>query len=280
MTTTEVAGTVAVGYDGRPQGDVALAWAVHYAGRSGRPVTVVHACGLPVGYAGTADGAALTANRQDLHLAGRRVLDAGCARARELDPTVEVREHLVVEEPRVVLADVAAAGAHLLVVGTRGHGRLVSYLLGSVSEGTSAVATCPVVVAREPEVPDRHSLYFGKVVVGVDGAGSSEAALREAFELASLEGRALMVLHARDDQGRRHDLPPGFAEKYPDVPVSVHEIDADPRWVLVDASRHAHLVAVGSRGLGDTEALVRGSVSRYLIEHAHGPVMVAHPGPR
>jgi nucleotide-binding universal stress UspA family protein len=280
MTTTEVAGTVAVGYDGRPQSDVALAWAVRYASRSGRPVTVVHACGLPAGYAGTADGAALTANRADLELAGRRVLDAGRARARELDPDVEVRAHLDVEEPREVLADVAASGAHLLVVGTRGHGRLVSYLLGSVSEGASASATCPVVVAREPEVPDRHSLYFGKVVVGVDAADTSEGALREAFELAALEGRSLMVLHARDGRGRWHDLPPGFAEKYPDVPVSVHEIEADPRWVLVDASRHAHLIAVGSRGLGDTAALVRGSVSRYVIEHAHGPVLVVRPGPR
>jgi nucleotide-binding universal stress UspA family protein len=277
MTTTEFAGTVAVGYDGRPPSEVALDWAVRYAARTGRAVTVVHACGLPAGYAGTADGALLTGNRPDLAAAGRRALDAGCARARELDPAVEVRDHLAVEEPRVVLADVAASGAHMLVVGTRGHGRLVSYLLGSVSEGTAAAATCPVVVAREPEVPDRHSLYYGKVVVGVDAADTSEGALREAFELASVEGRSLMVLHARDDRGRWHQLPAGFAEKYPDVPVSLHEIEADPRWVLVDASRHAHLVAVGSRGLGDTEALVRGSVSRYVIEHAHGPVLVARP---
>jgi nucleotide-binding universal stress UspA family protein len=240
----------------------------------------VHACGLPAGYTGTADAAVLTANREDVEVAGRRVLDAGCARARELDPGVEVREHLAVEEARAVLADVAASGAHLMVVGTRGHGRLVSYLLGSVSEGTSATATCPVVVAREHEVPDRHSLYFGKIVVGVDAADTAEGALREAFELAALEGRALMILHARDGRGRRHDLPAGFTEKFPDVPVSVHEIEADPRWVLVDASRHAHLVAVGSRGLGDTEALMRGSVSRYVIEHAHGPVLVARSSAR
>jgi nucleotide-binding universal stress UspA family protein len=32
---------------------------------------------------------------------------------------------------------------------------------------------------------------------------------------------------------------------------------------------------VGSRGRGDTEAFIRGSVSRYVLEHAHGPVLVA-----
>jgi nucleotide-binding universal stress UspA family protein len=60
----------------------------------------------------------------------------------------------------------------------------------------------------------------------------------------------------------------------------VHVYEAGAVVVVVDASRHAHLVAVGSRGLGDTEALVRGSVSRYVIEHAHGPVLVARAGPR
>ena len=55
----------------------------------------------------------------------------------------------------------------------------------------------------------------------------------------------------------------------------LHQVETDPRWALVDASRHAYLVAVGTRGRGDTAALVLGSVSRYVVEHAHGPVMIA-----
>ena len=295
MTTTDVRGTIAVGYDGRPHSDVALEWAVHHAATVHRPVTIVHASGLPPGYTGTADGATLTANRQDIRQRGQAVLAVGRDLATQVDARVRVQEQLVVGEPREVLAEVAAAGAHLLVLGTHGHGRVVAYLLGSVSEAASVASACPLVVAREHEVPDRHSDYFDAVVVGLDGTEESDAVLDEAFGMASFLGRPLAVLHASDDTARWLDpgerrlrdeteeerrlgvseALAGFAERFPDVPVSLHHVESDPRWALVDASRHAHLTAVGSRGRGDTTALVRGSVSRYVLEHAHGPVLVA-----
>lgn len=293
MTTTQALGTVAVGYDGTQHSEVALTWAVRHAAALGRPLLVVHACGVPTGYAHA--GAAMMTTQHELRAAGRRVLNQGLALAQRLDPTVVRRERLAVGLARDVLDEVTASGAHLLVVGTRGHGRVASYLLGSVSEGVSIGTTCPVVVVREHDVPDAHSPYSGRIVVGVDGTDVSAAALEAAFALASLEGRSLAVLHAWDDAARWRDLTSyetrqatstehelevaeslaGFAEKYPDVPVSLHQVESDPRYALVDASRHAHLTAVGSRGRGDTEALVRGSVSRYVLEHAHGPVLVA-----
>ena len=39
-------------------------------------------------------------------------------------------------------------GAHLLVLGSRGHGAALSLLLGSVSVALAAHAPCPVVVVR------------------------------------------------------------------------------------------------------------------------------------
>jgi nucleotide-binding universal stress UspA family protein len=254
----------------------------------------VHACGLPSGYVGYG-GATLTINRRDLRVAGRKVLNQGLAIAKRTDPTVELREHLAVGQPRDVLRHVTASGAYLMVLGTRGHGRIASYLLGSVSEGLSVEATCPVVVARDHELPDKHSPYVDAVVVGVDGTEVSQGALDAAFAMASLEHRPLAVLHAWDDAVRWRDLTgyetrretsaehelqiaeslAGYREKYPDVAVSLHQVETDPRWALVDASRHAYLVAVGTRGRGDTAALVLGSVSRYVVEHAHGPVLIA-----
>ena len=293
MTTTQAVGAVAVGFDGTPHSEVAVAWAVRHAAALDRPLLVVHACGVPTGY-GHGD-AALVTTRHELRVAGRAVLNRGLALAQGLDPSVALREHLAVGLARDVLDEVTASGAHLLVVGTRGHGRVASYLLSSVSEGVSVGATCPVVVVREHDVPDTHSPYAGRIVVGVDGTEVSLAALEAAFAIAALEERPLAGLHAGDDAVRWRDLSgyevrmatstehelqvaeslAGFAEKYPDVPVSLHQVETDPRFALVDASRHAHLTAVGSRGRGDTEALVRGSVSRYVLEHAHGPVLVA-----
>ena len=298
MTTSQARGSVAVGYDGTPHSEVALTWAARHAAAVARPLLVVHACGVPTGYIGYG-GATLTINRHDLRVAGRKVLDQGLAIAKRTVPTVELREHLTVGAPRDVLRDVTASGAYLVVVGTRGHGRLASYLLGSVSEGLTVEATCPVVVVRDHEVPDKHSPYAGAVVVGVDGTEVSQGALDAAFALASVEGRPLAVLHAWDDAVRWRDLTgyevrretsaehelqiaeslAGYREKYPDVAVSLHQVETDPRWALVDASRHAYLVAVGTRGRGDTAALVLGSVSRYVVEHAHGPVMIARADP-
>ena len=294
MTINEAQGAVVVGYDGRPHSDVALWWAARHAAQVERPLLVVHAGGVPGGYAGSADGAALTVGRVDLRAQGQVVLDKGLAKVEGIDPSLEYRGHLEVGDPKDVLEDAASSGAYLMVVGTRGHGRVVAYLLGSVSEDLSHAAACPVVVVREHGVPDQHSPYFGRVVVGLDGTDSSTIALEAAFAFAELEGRPLAVLHARDDAGRwrdrstgAEDYGPGDLEAHlgeklvactadhPEVPVTLHPVEADPRWALVDASRHAHLVVVGSRGRGDTEAFVRGSVSRYVLEHAHGPVLVA-----
>ena len=52
---------------------------------------------------------------------------------------------------RTVLLD-AAAGAEMLVVGSRGHGGFVGLLLGSVSAACAEHARCPVLVVHDDTV--------------------------------------------------------------------------------------------------------------------------------
>ncbi len=69
-----------------------------------------------------------------------------------VDPAgnVPVRARVAEGHAAQVLLD-AAAGASVLVVGSRGHGGFTEALLGSVSQHCVQRALCPVVVVRGPD---------------------------------------------------------------------------------------------------------------------------------
>ena len=64
----------------------------------------------------------------------------------------------------------------------------------------------------------------------------------------------------------------------PGVEVRTVVVDADARDVLVDASRAANLVVVGSRGHSAWRSATLGSVSSAVCRHASSPVVVAGRG--
>jgi nucleotide-binding universal stress UspA family protein len=142
----------------------------------------------------------------------------------------------------------------------------------------------------------------GLVVVGVDGSDAAEAALRFALDEARLRGAALRVIHAWQygyvgltgmegfglpgasgadlsdlrsaadaalDATMRAVVPAD-----PDVAVERRLIEGAPATVLVDESRHADLLVVGSRGRGGFAGLLLGSVSQQCGQHAACPVVI------
>jgi nucleotide-binding universal stress UspA family protein len=68
-----------------------------------------------------------------------------------------------------------------------------------------------------------------------------------------------------------------WTEKFPDVEVRTHVVQGRPADVLVEASKGAELVVVGSRGRGGFRGLLLGSVSRSVLHQAHCPVAVVRP---
>jgi nucleotide-binding universal stress UspA family protein len=290
MTTNAAHGAVVAGYDATAHSDAALDWAVRYATDHGRSLLVVHAAGTPTVYE-SINGAG--ENRKELRIAGRRVTDRALVRVKERAPHLDVEVHMALGNAHDVLLD-SVEGAHLMVVGSRGRGSVASLLLGSVSVGVSTHAPCPVVVVRPENDRARFGPFVGRIVVGVDGSEASMAALDFAYELASTEFKPLAIVHAwgaagvyrdlmsyevRLETAEEHELMvaesiAGYAEKYPDVLVTQHQDEEDPSRTLVTASEDADTVVVGSRGRRDAKAVVFGSVSRFVVEHAHCPVIV------
>jgi nucleotide-binding universal stress UspA family protein len=131
---------VVVGVDGSADGAQAVRWAEEYAAATGADLTLVTAWHWPTSY-----GVPITWQGWDPAADAQRVLEKTAA-GLTLDPA---RVHLRVEPgpPGEVLIKVSA-GADLLAVGTRGHGRLASAVLGSVSSYCVHHADCTVTVVR------------------------------------------------------------------------------------------------------------------------------------
>lgn len=77
-------------------------------------------------------------------------IEEEAARLRELFPSLHTTVRVELGDPVEALAE-GSASAQLTVVGTRGHGRVVSTLLGSVSRGVLLRAEGAVMVAPTPQ---------------------------------------------------------------------------------------------------------------------------------
>ena len=139
-----------------------------------------------------------------------------------------------------------------------------------------------------------------QIVVGVDGSDSSRKALAWAYDEAGHHGATLLVVSTWEpptvpmtppygnltpeeygDQPRQEVLQrlerftSELVPKDPavDVRTSVEE-GKNPAKVLIERSKEADLVVVGSRGHGGFVGMLLGSVSQHLVAHAECPVVV------
>ncbi len=141
---------IVVGVDGSPAGRAALRWAASFAGPSGCPVVAVRAWnydtvpGFPPMLTIPTD--------EEYAAAALDWLRAELATALPGDPPVEPVARR--GRPATVLQDLAGPD-DLLVLGTRGHGRLgAGLLLGSVAAHCAQHAAAPVLLVRAAPVTD------------------------------------------------------------------------------------------------------------------------------
>jgi nucleotide-binding universal stress UspA family protein len=134
------------------------------------------------------------------------------------------------------------------------------------------------------------------IVVGVDHSVGAKEAVRFALEEARLRRATLRVVHAWQYASigwspvgeELHELRDAAAaaldstlqEAIPDTAGAEVErriLEGAPAALLVEESRDADLLVVGSRGLGGFAQLLLGSVSQQCAHHAHCPVAIVRP---
>ncbi|MBM7493324.1 nucleotide-binding universal stress UspA family protein [Micromonospora luteifusca] len=276
---------ILVGYDGSTDASVAVDWALEEARHSGQPVRLAYVFEwlTVAGWVGPGVAPGVwpdeTARRQVEDLVRRAAADAVAAHPR-LTVTGEVYDG----PPALVLQE-RSAEAGMLVLGSRGHGGFGGLLVGSTAVSVAAHAHCPVVVVRDGAGSAPVDASAGPVAVGVDGSQPSLVALGFAAERAAQRQVPLRVLHAwtpgpggaagaPDERAAVEQALEPWRRTFPDLDVTVDLIPTGPAAMLIEVSRDARLVVVGSRGRGGLAGMLLGSVSQQLIQHANCPVAV------
>lgn len=227
-----------------------------------------------------------------LRAAAERIVDDSVRRAATGAAGLRVEGALVTGAADMVMLT-EARSAELVVVGSRGLGGFTGLLVGSVSAHLAAHAPCSIVVIR-PASALRNSPTGATAVcvVGIDDPSTSDEVLAFAFAEASRLGLALTVVHcmaampaqrgipqdttekAWEIRSRLSDAVAPWRQKYPGIRAEIEVVSKPPARTLVEMSRQALLVVVGSHGAGGFRGMLLGSTSQQVLHHAAAPVAI------
>ena len=181
--------------------------------------------------------------------------------------------------------------ADLIVMGSRGLGRLQSILGNSTSQYVFQLSTRPMLLVRD----DLYLKAINRVLVAIDGTGVGDDALRLACELVQgIPGGSLTGVHVS-----RQDITPSRGGRTPGDEVLLKAIQRARSFGVEMKGLHrtgdiargvcgtaedvkADLVVIASqdrrplvaRGLVDLDKLLGSSVSDYIRVHAPSPVLL------
>ncbi|GAA2635508.1 universal stress protein [Streptomyces spororaveus] len=284
---------VTVGVDGSPESRAAARWAAREAVLRHVPLRLVHAVDWPL------DPVFPGLGRQDVDRWADRALTEAAEELRQRHPQLEITTRCLAARPAAALA-AEAADAGLLVLGSRGLGGLVGFLVGSVAVSALVATDTPVVMVRvADDAEGPRSASGSEVVVGVDIHESCDRVLAFAFEEAAGRGCALRAVHGwkmplaytyvpffdpddEKDIGRSvtrmvDDMLLPWRHKFPDVEVRHSVFMGSAGDHLVRASQGAGLVVVGRHSRRSPLGTHLGSVAHAVLHHAAAPVaVVAH----
>ncbi|MDX2296317.1 MULTISPECIES: universal stress protein [Streptomyces] len=278
---------VTVGLDGSDESLAAARWAAEEATLREVPLRLVtveewpNTPEVPLPYA------------RDLADRAEGLLRDEAARARKEHPDLKV----VTERARGRAADELTASANeadVLVLGSRGLGGVLGFVVGSVSLAVVATARRPVVLVRAQGAEP--AAGAGHIVVGVDLRHPCEPLLAFAFGEAARRGVPLRFLSAWTlpaSYGYAAAVDPVIGEElaagvrtgledllspwratYPGVVTTAEAVVGSAAYRMIEASRGAGLVVVGRRTRRLPVGAHLGHVAHAVIHHSPAPVAV------
>jgi monovalent cation/proton antiporter MnhG/PhaG subunit len=187
-----------------------------------------------------------------------------------------------------ILNEADAFEADLIIVGTRGLGRVRAIVSGSVASGVLDGAPCPVLVARSPR--------FQRVLLATDGSRVSDGAIEAVATWPMFEGADIQVLSVATVTDRFREIPPMRAageaagrsrhRRHSDAAVArlreagrkaipyVRVGDEADRIAAFADAESSDLIVLGSRGRTGLRRTLLGSVARDVLASTEASVLV------
>ncbi|MCF3178636.1 universal stress protein [Streptomyces polychromogenes] len=284
---------VTVGVDGSVESRAAARWAAQEAVLRQVPLRLVHAVDWLL------DPVIPGVGRQDVDSWADQALADASQELRRRHPRLDVTTRALSARPAAALA-AEAADADLLVLGSRGLGGLVGFIVGSVAMSTLVATDTPVVLVRPADDPDGPGTgSAAEIVVGLDIHEACDRVLAFAFEEADRRRCPLRAVHGWKmpaaytyvpfaDPGNERDISRSISHmvddtllpwrhKFPEVAVSQTVFRGPAAERLVPAGQGAQLVVVGRRLRRSPLGMHLGSVAHAVLHHAAAPVaVIAH----
>ncbi|HEY7455446.1 MAG TPA: universal stress protein [Thermoleophilaceae bacterium] len=276
--------TILAGYDGRPEGRDAIAFAALLARALGEPVEV--ACVYLTGEA------VLGVTTAELEAEAARSAAEGAAALPD-DILTESRA-VAGSSPAHGLFELAEARRPTaVVVGSSHRGALGRVLAGNVASRLLTASRCPVAIAPRG-FAERDTAPLRTIGVGFDDTAESWTALQHAAAIGIAAGARLRLIHALDTavappldpaetelltrqlrDSRQHALARAAASLSKDLHAETKMALGDPvRMLAHEADRGLDLLVLGSRGYGPVRRVLLGSVSTELVRSAPCPLLV------
>ena len=284
---------ITVGFDGTPSSTEAVHWAADEASLRGVELRIVTCYDLPftgpamVGF-GYPEAAAV------LHADAKAQVEEMAASVRGAHGHLDVSTCAMIGPASAVLVEDLDAD-DLVVLGASSHHGSSAFWLGSTPRSVVRHSPCPVAIIRGQATigrPDR-------IVVGIDGSDSSNAALVWACDAADRQRAQLLVVHgwtypyfavdtssaqARDltrvDAACVLDTAVEFATARCGAPVSWNLVEATPATALLQTVRDGDVLVVGSRGHGGVVSAIFGSTTNMVLDQCAVPMIVVPPADR